>query len=499
MRFFSQSKSAEAEILRATAKAVIDIGSNSVRLVIYGGPARAPLVIFNEKVMAGLGKDIATTGKLAKDARLAALAAVERFLIVARAAGVESPLVVATAAVRDASNGAEFVTAIDALGTQTRILSGGEEGEMAGMGVLSGIPDADGIAADLGGGSLELVNVDDGQVSDPISFPLGVLRVPEMRKEGRRTFRRKVNRMIDASGWAAGGEGRALYLVGGSFRALARIDMLLEAPVLGAVHQYEITPDRIDVLEEMIAGLKTEKSLPMPDIPLARREHLPAAATLLSVLVSRFKPSRIVISSTGLREGLLYDGLSPDQRTLDPLIEATRFEGALEGRFPDHGEMLDTWIAPLFDDPAEMARLRLAAAHLADVGWRANPDFRADRAVETALHGNWIGIDARGRALVSHALNACFAGGAELTANLYTLAATRDFDRAHRWGSALRLAQRLSGGNGELLRLTRLEVAEGKLVLALPADKSGLYGDVVRRRHKQLAQVMSLESIVTTA
>lgn len=201
MRFFNQPVSSEAVHAAQSVQAVIDIGSNSVRLVIYGGPARAPLVTFNEKVMAGLGKDFARTGMLAADASAVALAAIERFLIVARAAGAESPLVVATAAVREAANGRDFVTAAEGLGANVRVLTGAEEGMMAGMGVLAGIPGANGIAADLGGGSLELVNVTGDDVSNPVSFPLGVLRVPALRKDGRRAFKRKVNEMIDASGW----------------------------------------------------------------------------------------------------------------------------------------------------------------------------------------------------------------------------------------------------------------------------------------------------------
>src|ERR1700710_2073913 len=160
--------------------AIIDIGSNSVRLVVYSGAKRIPSVIFNEKVLAGLGREI---GEIGEGAQARALAALDRFRLLIRQLGVVRTRVVATAAVREASNGDAFLTRVRRLGSSPRILSGEEEGKRAGQGVLSAIPDADGIVGDLGGGSLELVEVKKGEIRDRASFPLGVLRVAALREK----------------------------------------------------------------------------------------------------------------------------------------------------------------------------------------------------------------------------------------------------------------------------------------------------------------------------
>lgn len=274
--------------------------------------------------------------------------------------------------------------------------------------------------------------------------------------------------------------------------------MITVPPLLGAMHQYVIRPDHVEDIVRQVSELKSDDLARLRDITLVRREHLPSAAALLSVLTERLQPSELIISSTGLREGLLYDALPSEERMLDPLIEAARFEGMLESRFKEHGSALDGWIAPLFDDGADMARLRLATAHLADVGWRANPDYRADRAVETGLHGNWMGIDVRGRAILGHALNSVFKGNPGLTSGLSSLAKPGEFERAQQWGSALRLAQRISGGNGKLLQSAAVRIEKKALVVQLSTGQQGLYGEVVERRHKQLANLMKLSPKVET-
>jgi exopolyphosphatase/guanosine-5'-triphosphate,3'-diphosphate pyrophosphatase len=157
--------------------AIIDIGSNSVRLVVYAGSARVPSAIFNEKVMAGLGRDMGPDKLLSTQAQERALAALRRFRILTRQMGVGRTRVVATAAVRDAANGAGFIARVREIGFEPELLTGQQEAEMAGQGVLSGIPGADGIVGDLGGGSLELVDVRDGEVRTSASLPLGVLRL----------------------------------------------------------------------------------------------------------------------------------------------------------------------------------------------------------------------------------------------------------------------------------------------------------------------------------
>ena len=477
-------------------RAVIDIGSNSVRLVIYAGPARAPLATFNEKVTAGLGRDVGATGQMGEEARARALIAVARFVAVADAAGVERPHVVATAAVREAEDGPLFAEAVRALGPGLRVLSGGQEARMAALGVVAGLPDADGVVADLGGGSLELVRVADGEAGVGVSLPLGVLRMGAMATDKRRKLATAVGQGLKAGDWPKG-EGRpTLYLVGGSFRSLASLDLAWRGRTAPALHGLAIASERAGELRRRLERLSPEAIGSLPRVSATRRPQMPAAAAMLDALVQELRPVRLVVSATGLREGVLFDALTPAERAADPLIEAVRFEAAIAalGRGPETGAAIDRWIAPVFDDAPALARLRLAAAHLAGTGWRANPSFRAERAAETAFHGNWIGVDAKGRAMMAAAMDACFGGGSGLGAQLSEWCDAPALARAREWGLALRLAQRFSGGAAAMLEAGRLVRTAGRLELRVTGDAPA--GEVVERRLRQLAGALGVEGVV---
>jgi len=470
--------------------AIVDIGSNSIRLVVYQGPARLPAILFNEKVMAGLGRGLAETGAISAASLRMAEDALYRFAAVAREMEVDQLRTVATAAVRDASNGKALLAIAKAAGLTVELLSGEEEAIGAGYGVLSAIPDADGIVGDLGGGSLELIRVGGGAVRDRVSFPLGVLRVAAIRKEPG-ALQRRVAKLIEEAGWSRKGAGLPLYLVGGSWRSMARLDMHLGEYPLPVIHQYAMPRAAVTRMGRTIAQVNKGWLRAVPGLQSGRAGTLGDATALLAVLLKQLGCERTVVSAYGLREGLLYNALDPATRALDPLIVAARDEGRRHGRFAEHGDLLDRWIAPLFvADAPEMARLRLAACLLADVGWRANPDFRAERGVEIALHGNWVAIDARGRALMAQALFTSLGGGLEAPAPVGALAPAAELKRAIGWGLAMRLGQRLSGGLEGPLRRTRLSDADGAVLLTMPPADRALYSEAVERRHTALATTL---------
>lgn len=477
--------------------AIIDIGSNSVRLVVYDGTARLPAILFNEKVMAGLGRSLAATGSIDEAALTMATTALARFASLAREMAVDTIRTVATAAVRDASNGEQLIAIARSLGLEVELLSGEAEALAAGYGVLSGIPEADGIVGDLGGGSLELVRVVAGTVTDRVSFPLGVLRLEAIRARGKGVLDKTVATMLAQAGWSRRGEGLPFYLVGGSWRALARLDMHLTGYPLPVIHEYRMAAQTVTRLQRTIAQLGKGKIRAVPNLSSGRVATMEGAAALLGLLIKHLGSSETVVSAFGLREGLLFGQLSVEARREDPLIAAARDEGQRFGRFPEHGDLLEAWIAPLFEDEAgaagaELARLRHAACLLADVGWRANPEFRAERGLEIALHGNWVGIDARGRALLAQALFTSLGGGLESPPPVGQLADIEDLERAKLWGLAMRLGQRLSGGIAGPLRRSSLAVAGERLVLRLDGDHAALYGEAVEKRHRALAGALGL-------
>lgn len=483
--------------MRRTRTAIIDIGSNSIRLVVFEGPVRLPAVLFNEKVLAGLGRGLAASGRIDDDALALAETALGRFAALAREMGADHVRTIATAAVRDASNGDRLIAIAEAAGLTVELLSGEQEATAAGWGVLSAIPEADGIVGDLGGGSLELVRVAGGAIADRVSFPLGVLRVAALRAADRGGFPRQVARMIEAAGWAGRGRGRPLYLVGGSWRALARVDMDATGYPLPVIHQYAMSAEAVVRLGRMLAHVSRGRLKAIPGLSGGRIPTLGDAAALLRALITELRASGTIVSAFGLREGLLYGALDAESRAIDPLLAAAREEARIFGRFPEHGDLLDRWIAPLFPDdaPADV-RLRKAACQLADVSWRANPEFRAERGLEIALHENWVGIDGAGRACLAQALWTSLGGGGISPPPLPALAGAEQLARATRWGLAMRLGQRLSGGLAGPLQRCTLARDGDALTLRLDAADRPLYGEAVAKRHQALAQAIGARALL---
>jgi exopolyphosphatase/guanosine-5'-triphosphate,3'-diphosphate pyrophosphatase len=474
--------------------AIIDIGSNSVRLVVYAGSPRIPFIIFNEKVLAGLGEGLAKTGELTQQSQERALAALKRFSILTRQMEVTDYCTVATAAVRDASNGPQFLEQVRAAGFDPEMLSGDEEAARAGQGVLSAIPDAEGIVGDLGGGSLELVDVGGGEIRRTVSLPLGVLRIKPILAKGEAALAEIVQRAVAQAGFSEAARKRPFYLVGGTWRALARLDMQLVDYPLPIMHHYSMRRERPQELQSAIAALEGGKFKKTAALSVSRVPTLANGNLLLKHLVETLRPSHLIVSSFGIREGLLYNRLDEKTRARDPLIEAAREAGRGLGRFAEHGALLDRWIAPIFDDGPEAGRVRMAACLLADVAWQAHPDFRAERGVDMALHGNWVGIDGPGRVMMAQALFSNFGGRGDFSdEEVASLCTPDELKRAALWGLAMRLGQRLSGGVAAGLERSALGISGDRLRLKLKARYEALYGETVERRLKNLAVALGLK------
>jgi exopolyphosphatase/guanosine-5'-triphosphate,3'-diphosphate pyrophosphatase len=457
-----------------------------VRLVVYAGAPRARDRLYNEKVLAGLGKGIGEGQPLPEKGRARAIRALRRFRRLLDDMNVRTTRVVATAAVREAADGADFVREVRSIGLPCRMISEADEARYAGQGVLYGIPGASGLVGDLGGGSLELVEVGDGQTRGGLSLPLGVLRV-QPNGGGRKQAQKMIRQALRDGG--LDGRGRPFYLVGGSWRALARIDMALTQYPLPITHLYRMEPGRTAELARLTAS---RDGAWMAAAPAVRPVTTPVAAMLLDVLAEEIEPSEIVVSAAGIREGILYSSLRPGSRRLDPLIEAARDRGK-GNRFGQHGGRLDRWMADLFDDdPPEMQRLRLTSCLLADVAWQADPEFRAERAIEAALHGNWFGVDAAGRVLIAQALSSTFGTSDLPDPELDSLCSREDLTRAHLWGLAIRLGQRLSAGVETILERVPLVVESDGLALAMSRRDEPLASEAVAVRLERLAEAIGL-------
>jgi len=277
-------------------------------------------------------------------------------------------------------------------------------------------------------------------------------------------------------------------MVGGSWRALAQMHMAVTGFPLPATHHYRMKTRQAAELKRL-AEIEGEW---MAAVATARQASAPVAAMLLQQIAEELEPSELIVSAFGLREGLLYSSLRPSMRRKDPLIEAARDAGGGERRFGQHGDLLHSWIEALFDDKPGMDRLRLASCLLADVAWQAAPMFRADRGVEMALHGDWTGVDAAGRVIMAQALSSNFGRDSLPDERLRNLVKPQHLQRAHCWGLAMRLGQRISGGVAPILEQTSLSKADGALRLNVPRAEQSLAGDAVRRRLQRLAEVLKL-------
>ena len=480
--------------------AVVDLGSNSVRLVVFQGRGRNPLGIVNEKAVIRLGRGLETTGRLDASAMAQAMTVMHRYQAIVAAMGATPFEVLATSAVRDAENGREFVArlAVRMPGVRIRILSGEEEAALSAEGVLCGIPAADGILADVGGGSLELVRLDHGRAGEAATLRLGVIRLAERARSDIVRARGIVDSDLAGVQWLAEGAGRDLYLVGGTFRALARIHIAQTSYPLAMVHHYTLGRDEARDLTGVIAAASQRSLERLPGAPRRRLEDLPFAAVTLRRLLRATAASRVVFSANGLREGWFLRHVPESVRAEDPLLAAAREFGDRLGRDSRLVPVLMTWTLPLFPaESFEATRLREAACWMSDIGSRDHPEYRAEQTFLRVLRQPGIGLDHHARAFLALVLALRYEAdrGATFLAPVRSLLDMAAANRAEALGIALRLAYTLSAGMPALLAGTSLSFESSRLVLRLSESTGVFAGEGVLRRLDRLAQVLGCEAV----
>lgn len=479
--------------------AIIDIGSNSVRLVVYEGLSRAPTALFNEKELCALGRSVATTGRLAEESTARALAALRRFRALARAMGVGRMYVLATAAARDAENGPEFIAEAERVcGQPIELLSGKREARLSALGVVSGFFKPDGVVGDLGGGSLELIDVNKRRVGAGATLPLGGIRLQDASERSIKKADRLVRDALEDSGHLDGLKDRTFYAVGGTWRGLAHMHMVQKNFPLHVLHGYTI-PAREALEFCRVVRRVDPDTLPAVGVVSAeRRPLLSYGALVLEHIIRLGKPREVVMSGLGVREGLLYELLDDDARREDPLLASARELGWLRARAPRHGDDLVEWTDRLFrsvdiDESAEERRWRHAACHLADVAWRVHPDYRGEQALDMIAHAAFVGIDHPGRAFMSLAVFYRHMGllDDEASPRIRELASTRILDRARTLGAAMRVAYLISAALPGILPRTPIGLKREVLTLKLPAELADLASDRLRNRLQKLGKLLA--------
>jgi exopolyphosphatase / guanosine-5'-triphosphate,3'-diphosphate pyrophosphatase len=485
---------------------VIDIGSNSVRLLVYEGLTRSPTPIFNEKVLAGLGREVRTTGLLTDDAVKKALAALRRFRALCDRLEVAPLWVIATAACRDAKNGKSFVAEAERIcGTEVDVLSGKREAELSALGVVSGFHKPDGIVGDLGGGSLELTEVHGHRVKPGVTLPLGGLALQDVSSRSIKKAEKVVRRALEDVRLLEDGKGRTFYAIGGTWRALARLHMWQTGYPLHVMHGYVIPAKEAFDFASLVHRVDPETLSRIEVVTDARRPLLAYAALVLENVVRIARPKEVVISALGVREGLLYSMLDPKEREEDPLIIAASELNLLRSRSPGQAEELIEWTDRFIassglDETAEERRLRHAACLLADIGWRAHPDYRGEQSVSIIANAAFVSVDHPGRTFIALAVFYRHVGlvDEEISPRLRELATTRVLDRARVLGAALRVAYLVSAAATGVLPSTPMVVERGRLVLRFDNDFKALAGERVFARLRQLARLIGREPVMET-
>ena len=482
--------------------AVVDIGSNSVRLVIYEGPWRHAAALHNEKSICAIGRSMVTTGRLDEEGMKLALETLARFRELCDGHQVVDVGAVATSAARDAANGRDFIRRAEkALAQPIRILSGEEEARIAAEGTLAGIPGADGLVADLGGGSLDMVTVKDGKTGDAATLPFGPLRLMDVADGNLNKARNIVEKALDKLDFAKSLKGRALYAVGGIWRALAHVDMDEQDYPLRVLHHYVVPAGRAVKLCRVVAGLSRKSLEKMHSVPKRRAEALPYGAAVMEAMIASLGLKEVVVSAYGLREGVLQRKLKPEEAAKDPLLAFARDFNVRESRHPGHAGDLFDWMTPLFpkETPAE-SRAREAICQFSDISWRRHPDDRAIGAFMQVLRGNYGGADHHERALMASAIYSRYAGDEDFPeqAQVAALLGEEGAVLAQQIGMAARLGFGISGALEGELPDSSLQMSRETIVLKVPDSKKALLGEGVQKRLDELGEAFGRKVQATT-
>jgi exopolyphosphatase / guanosine-5'-triphosphate,3'-diphosphate pyrophosphatase len=484
---------------------VIDLGSNSLRLVVFEHLGGALFPLLNERVLCGLGRGIASTGRLNTEGIALALVNLRRFVALARAVGVEHVAVLATAAVRDASDGRRFAAEVERqCQVPVKIIDGAEEARLSAAGVVAGIPEGDGLVGDLGGASVELIRVRprtfsagdlSGRTGPGVTLPLGPLRLAELESSVK-AVSEAAERVLAPAAVLRDAPVKSLYLVGGAARAIARLHMEHTHYPLRVVHQYTIPRRDAEAFFDIIGRLSRKSLERITTIGRRRLEVVPLAAVVLRRVIAAAQPQNVVFSAFGLREGYVYSLM---EAAVDPLIAACVAIARSQSRFRLDGDRLLDWTAPLFPNLSEGARrLHRAACWLSDLAWSEHPEYRAEQAFNRSLRMPFAAVSHAGRVFIASALHSRYGGTVDdpvREPTRYLLDEGTD-EEVRTLGLALRLGYTLCGGTIDLLSQVWLGREGQRLILEIPPTGSLFEGETVQRRLEALARAMGAVAVI---
>ncbi len=480
--------------------AVIDVGSNSCRMVIYERSGSALLPYFNEKTLAGLGRNLSQSGRLYPTGRRKALETLRRFRATLEGLGVSDFVAVATAAVREAKDGPDFqIEAAEALGRPLRILSGADEGRLSALGVRFGLGKFSGIIADLGGSSVEFQACPSRKPEPGESFLLGPLARGEDQALPVQKRKAILLEHLAKSKFLIS-KPETIIAVGGAWRNVAAVHMMLTNYPLRVVNRYPLSRKALEQVIEAMARADRDDALKARIGKVAKKRYdtmLHATIVLDSILeTSGLKSASI--SAYGLRDGVLNEDIEMPSAS-QTLADTIQLYFNLSEASMAFGSSLYDFIGPLLAKNHPDKKLIQAICLMGDAGARMHPDHRPDLIFQHILRAPLPWLDHRGRLMAAYSLASRYTYKFAIPEAFQSLQSSTDQRFAHILGTAMRLGGAFSGRSSSILTTAKLEKHKSELVLRIWRKNEDMVSGTVKRRLRQLAELMELEPAIELA
>ena len=479
---------------------IIDIGSNSIRLVAYDKINRVPRMIYTEKVFCSLAKNLDIDNSIPKKNYKKTINAIKRFYKISLDIKSSELFIFATAAIREADNGFILKNEIENITNREMIiLSENDEVKLSTQGLISSFPSANGIMADLGGGSLELSLLENGKLKKFTSLKIGVVRLLNEFSKNKNKCLINILKKLNQVKWLDKFKKTNFYAIGGSFRSLANVNIWNNKYPLSIVQGYAINSIEIKKLLNLSSTIKAKTIKLIPEIENERIKTIPVASIILDNLIKKIDPKKMIFCSQGLREGFLYSLLDKKTKKIDPLIfTAKKMAKNFNNSFFD-GESIFKWLSPIFVNENEnFKRLRLAASYLSELSyWHNFKDMESDYALNTVLYYPFLSLTHEQRIFLGLTIyTAC--GGKINRPNIlkYIKLLKKDaINAACILGNGIKLAYTVSGGLYRNLHDYSLSVSNNEIFLITSDKKIIKTSTKIRRTLKKISKLIKIKKI----
>ncbi len=402
--------------------AAIDIGSNSIRQIVADVSTTGQIRVVDEmKAMPRLGEGLERTGALGQTALDAAVVSVQRMVDLAQQLGASRIEIVATSAVRDASNGAEFTSRVRALtNIDVRVLSGEQEALLCYRSALAHFELGAGraLVMDIGGGSLEIVLAKDGLIERVASLPFGAVRLterflsPTVRPRGVRDLREHVRDGLRRAAPVKDWRGVRTIGSGGTFTNLAGIMLARQGLTARSPHGTKISRVELEHVLDWMQRLDPEERAQVPGLNPARADIIVAGLATAAEVLARFDGRDLVSSGYGIREGLLLESArvmpvvadpgETRERSVREFAERCHYEEMHSKQVQRLSMQLFDALAPRMGLGAVDRRILSDAALLHDVGYHINYENHHKHSFHLISHAELLGMTPAEQIAIAH-------------------------------------------------------------------------------------------------